>query len=201
MNYTSFLHWVLDELLVLMWLINEMHASAWTSLCRLYTDMHTHAHHTCRLSSICGRKPRQWMLWLCHFISLYLLGPSDNTDPPLSPQMRPFPPKQEAQNIHAIDVPVFSSSISLGELLVRRTMLRFWIECQTNFLIAEDGSDSSTNYTLFLKWLINEMQASAWTTLCRLYKNKHAHAHMTHAAYRPFMAESLCNGCHGCATH
>ena len=36
------------------------------------------------------------------FISLYLLCPTDNADPPTSPQMRPFPPKQEAENIHAI---------------------------------------------------------------------------------------------------
>ena len=36
------------------------------------------------------------------FISLYLLGPTDNADPPTSPQMRPFPPKREAENIHAV---------------------------------------------------------------------------------------------------
>ena len=36
------------------------------------------------------------------FISLYLLCPTDNTDPPTSPQMSPFPPKQEAENIHAV---------------------------------------------------------------------------------------------------
>ena len=36
------------------------------------------------------------------FISLYLLGTSDNADPPTSPQMRPIPLKQEAENIHAI---------------------------------------------------------------------------------------------------
>ena len=36
------------------------------------------------------------------FISLYLLGPTDNADPPTSPQMRPFPPKPEAENIQAI---------------------------------------------------------------------------------------------------
>ena len=34
MNYTSFLNW----------LFNEKHASAQTSLCRLYTDMHAHAY-------------------------------------------------------------------------------------------------------------------------------------------------------------
>ena len=51
------------------------------------------------------------------FISLYLLGPRDNTDSPTNPQGRPFPPKREAENIHAVShvtVPVFSSSI--GEL-------------------------------------------------------------------------------------
>ena len=48
------------------------------------------------------------------FISLYLLGPTDNADPPTSPQMRPFPPKREAENSHTVAVPVFSSSI--GEL-------------------------------------------------------------------------------------
>ena len=52
---------------------------------------------------------------------------------------------------------------------VRRTILRFWIERRTNSQIAEQGSDSSTNYTLFLNWLINEMQASARTSLWRLY--------------------------------
>ena len=60
---------------------------------------------------------------------------------------------------------------------VRRTILRFWIECRTNFKIAEHGSDSSTNYTSFLNWLINEMKASARTSLCRLYTDSRAHAH------------------------
>ena len=36
------------------------------------------------------------------FISLYLLGPTDNADPPTSPQMRPFPKQQESENIHAV---------------------------------------------------------------------------------------------------
>ena len=36
------------------------------------------------------------------FISLYLLGPTDNADPPTSPQMKPFSPKQEAEGIHAV---------------------------------------------------------------------------------------------------
>ena len=33
------------------------------------------------------------------------------------------------------------------------------------------------NYTSFLNWLINEMQASAWTSSCRLHTDKRAHAH------------------------
>ena len=36
------------------------------------------------------------------FISLYLLGPTDNADPPTRPQMRPFPLKLEAEKFHAI---------------------------------------------------------------------------------------------------
>ena len=52
------------------------------------------------------------------FISLYLLDPTDNTDPPTSPQMRPFPPKQKAENIHAISHVLLSQffSSSIGEL-------------------------------------------------------------------------------------
>ena len=36
------------------------------------------------------------------FISLYLLGPTDSADSPTSSQMSPFPPKREAENIHAV---------------------------------------------------------------------------------------------------
>ena len=47
------------------------------------------------------------------------VGPTYNADPPTSPQMRSFPPKQEAENIHTIShvllCQFFSSSI--GELL------------------------------------------------------------------------------------
>ena len=56
------------------------------------------------------------------FITLYLLDPTDYADPPTSPQMRPFPPKQEAENIHAVSHVLLSqfffllSSIGLGEL-------------------------------------------------------------------------------------
>ena len=52
------------------------------------------------------------------FISLYLLGPTDNALPPTSPQMRPFPGKREAENIHAVSrvlLSLFFSS-SVGEL-------------------------------------------------------------------------------------
>ena len=58
------------------------------------------------LPSIWGQKPLQWTLGQCQhshlFISLYLLGPTDNADPPTTPQMRQFPPKREAENIHAV---------------------------------------------------------------------------------------------------
>ena len=51
------------------------------------------------------------------FISLYLLGPTGNADPPTSPQMRPFPPKQEAENIHVVSHVLLSQfSASIGEL-------------------------------------------------------------------------------------
>ena len=52
------------------------------------------------------------------FISLYLLGPTDNADPPTSPQMRPFPQKREAKNIHAVSHVLLSQFISssIGEL-------------------------------------------------------------------------------------
>ena len=52
------------------------------------------------------------------FVNLYLLGPTDNTDPPTSPQVRPFPGKREAENIHAVSrvlLSLFFSS-SVGEL-------------------------------------------------------------------------------------
>ena len=49
------------------------------------------------------------------FISLYLLGPRDNTDPPTSPQMRPFPLKQEAENIHAVIHVLLSQFFPLPE--------------------------------------------------------------------------------------
>ena len=45
----------------------------------------------------------------------YLLGPTDNADPPTSQQMRPFPPKQEAENIHAISNVLLSQFFPLPE--------------------------------------------------------------------------------------
>ena len=54
------------------------------------------------------------------FISLYLLGPTDNADPPTSPQSRPFPLQQEAENIHAI-----SHVLLLSFFLFHRRALRF----------------------------------------------------------------------------
>ena len=52
------------------------------------------------------------------FISLYLLGPRDNADSPTNPQGRPFPPKREAENIHAVSHVLLSQffSSSIGEL-------------------------------------------------------------------------------------
>ena len=47
------------------------------------------------------------------FISLYLLGPTDNADPPTSPQMRSFPPKREAENIHAMSCVLLSQFLPL----------------------------------------------------------------------------------------
>ena len=35
-------------------------------------------------------------------LTVYPLCPTDNADPPTSPQMRPLPPKREAENIHAV---------------------------------------------------------------------------------------------------
>ena len=63
---------------------------------------------------------------------------------------------------------------------VWRAILRFWIECQTNFSSAELGSDSSKCYTSFLQWLIDEMQASARNSLCKLYIHTRTHSHTRH---------------------
>ena len=47
------------------------------------------------------------------FISLYLLGPTDNADPPTSPQMMLFPAKREAENIHAVSLVLLSQFFPL----------------------------------------------------------------------------------------
>ena len=64
-----------------------MQASAWTSLCRLYTDMRALA-HTWQMQPIIQSRPKASAMdamAMPHshlFISLYLLGPTDNVDPP-----------------------------------------------------------------------------------------------------------------------
>ena len=55
------------------------------------------------------------------FTSLCLLGPINNADPPTSLQMRPFPPKREAENIHAVSHVLLSQFF----FLFHRRALRF----------------------------------------------------------------------------
>ena len=92
---------------ILNWLISEMQASVRTLLCRLYTDMHAHA-HTRHLKPFIHLQPKALAMVAMAvprdhlFITLYLLGPTDKADPPTSPQMRPFPLKREAGNIQAV---------------------------------------------------------------------------------------------------
>ena len=75
-----------------------MQASARTLLCMLYTDTRAHAHMR-HMQPIVHSRPRASAMDAtavpcAHlFISLYLLGSTDNANPPISPQMRPFPPK------------------------------------------------------------------------------------------------------------
>ena len=97
-----------------------MQASAQTSLWRLYTDtrepaltrhMQPVVHSRPKASAMDAKAvPRAHL-----FISLYLLGPTDNADPPTSQQMRPFPLKREAENVHTVSHVLlsqfFSSSI------------------------------------------------------------------------------------------
>ena len=87
------------------------------------TRVHMLTHDTCSLSSILRPKASAMdatAVRRAHFfISLYLLGPTDNTDPPTSPQMRPFPPKREAENIHAV------SRVLPSFVLFHRRALRF----------------------------------------------------------------------------
>ena len=95
-----------------------MQASAQTSLWRLYTDtrepaltrhMQPVVHSRPKASAMDAKAvPRAHL-----FISLYLLGPTGNADPPASPQMRPFPPKREAENIHAVSHVLLSQFFSL----------------------------------------------------------------------------------------
>ena len=75
-------------------------------MCRLYTD--NAITHTRHMQPIVHSRPKASAMDAtavprAHlFISLYLLGPTDNADPPTSPQIRPFPPKREAENIRAV---------------------------------------------------------------------------------------------------
>ena len=98
MNYTSFLNW----------LISKMQASSQTSVCRLCTDTRADV-NTWHMQPIVHLWPKALAVDAtavphAHlFFSLYLLGPTDNADPPTSPQMRPFPLKREAENVHAIN--------------------------------------------------------------------------------------------------
>ena len=65
------------------------------------TRVHMFIHDTCSLSSIRGRKPRQWTPRLCHALTYLLVFicwvQRNSADPPTSPQMRPSPPKREAE--------------------------------------------------------------------------------------------------------
>ena len=107
-----------------------MQASTQTSLRRLYGDTCAHA-HTQHMQPIIHSQPKVSAMDAtavprAHlFISLYLLGPTDNADPPTSPQMRPLPPKQEAGHIHAVSqvllslyfpLPQESSQVSTNQM-------------------------------------------------------------------------------------
>ena len=70
----------------------------WCKLNQAYVKPIQDQVNTC-LSSIHGWMPQQWMPRAQLFISLYLLGPTDNADPPTSLQMRPFYPKREAEKL------------------------------------------------------------------------------------------------------
>ena len=77
----------------------------------LYTDTRAHA-HTRHMQPIVYSRPKASamdatpVLHAHLFISLYLLG-SLSADPPVSPQIRPFPLKREAENIHISHVSQF----------------------------------------------------------------------------------------------
>ena len=79
-------------------------------------------HNKCSLLSICGQKPQQWMPQLCHMLPHSLVFicwvPQITLTLPQVYKMRPFPPKQEAENIHAVSHVLLSQffSSSIGEL-------------------------------------------------------------------------------------
>ena len=110
-----------------------MQASARTSLYRLYTDTRAHA-RTQHMQPIVHSRPRATAMDATAvprqkpprthlFISLYLLGPTDNADPPTSLQMRPLPPKREAENIHTVSHVLLSQCFFF--FLFYRRALRF----------------------------------------------------------------------------
>ena len=95
-----------------------MQAFAPTSLCRLYTDTCAHAHtrHTQPIIHLQPKALAMDAMAVPHahlFISLYLLGPTSNAVPPTSPQIRPFPLKREAENIHAVSHVLLSQCFHL----------------------------------------------------------------------------------------
>ena len=99
-----------------------MQASARTSLCRLYTDTRAHAHirHMQPIVHLLPKASVMDSMAVPHahlFISLYLLGLTENADPPTSPQVRPFPLKREAENIYAVSHVLLSQFFcsSIGE--------------------------------------------------------------------------------------
>ena len=119
-----------------------MQASARTSLCRLYTDMRAHA-HTRHMQPIVHSRPKASAVDATAvprvhlFISLYLLGPTDNADPPTSPQKRPFPPKRDVENIHVV------SHVLLSQF----------------FPLPYESSQVSTNQTQGSSYLTNSSQS------------------------------------------
>ena len=81
------------------------------------TRLHMLTHNTCSLLSTCSQKPQQWMPQLCHVL-IYLLVficwvPQIMLTLPSSPQMRPYPLKREAENIHAISHVLLSQCFPL----------------------------------------------------------------------------------------
>ena len=96
-----------------------MQASAQTVLCRLYTDTRAYA-HTRHMKPIVHLQLKASAMDAtavssAHlFISLHLLGTADYADPPTSLQIRPLPPKQEAENFHAISHVLLSQFFPLS---------------------------------------------------------------------------------------